>query len=537
MQSADTKDLYLDQRSNISWLVASFSLVICATTILALVKDDIAHAISIWIDTPTYSYCFLILPISLWLIHRRRDAWLALEPRPSPWGVAAVAAASIAWLVGDIAGLAELRQFAVVGLIDGMVLAFLGPRVCRALLLPLLYLFLLVPTGTILLAPLQAVTTTLTVHLLRLSGFLLFVEGTTLEAPHGIYIVAPGCAGLNFFLASLALSLLYGDLLYRSTVKKVACVLIALGLSVLANGVRVYGIFAITEVSQRRIDIASDHLLYGWGFFSLVLMAAMAVGHRFADPLHLSRAGALAGIHNDSRAKRAGSPVLEPARTPALLKNSSKTPALPVPRLAATFAAVLGLVIITQGAARSAVPPLAEPLNVSIALPPVVGGWRQEVANTDWLPSGAPAASQQRWAFIKGNHRVDLVLAYVWRQRDGQRLPPLQDWITAKDAWTASEPRALRQGRDAVVQQLSRLGRRRLVYSWYWVAGRIVTDPLTARLWEAWARLRGDGRVALLAISTGADEDSEAEAVLSDFLAGASPIDDVLARAMPGNAG
>lgn len=216
-----------------------------------------------------------------------------------------------------------------------------------------------------------------------------------------------------------------------------------------------------------------------------------------------------------------------------------ETLALPVPRLPllATFAAVLGLVIITQGAARSMVPPLAEPLNVSIALPPVVGGWRQEAANTDWLPSGAPAASQQRWAFIKGNHRVDLVLAYVWRQRDGQRLPPLEDWITANDAWTASEPRALRQGRDAVVQQLSRLGRRRLVYSWYWVAGRIVTDPLTARLWEAWARLRGDGRMALLAISTGADEDSEAEAVLSDFLAVASPIDDVLARAMPGNAG
>ena len=103
--------------------------------------------------------------------------------------------------------------------------------------------------------------------------------------PHGgNFLVEPGCAGLNFVLASLALSLLYGKLTYRRTLTRILCVAVAIVVSILSNAVRIYLIIAITEWSHRRIPIADDHLLYGWGFFAVIMLVMMWLGMRIGEP-------------------------------------------------------------------------------------------------------------------------------------------------------------------------------------------------------------------------------------------------------------
>ena len=101
--------------------------------------------------------------------------------------------------------------------------------------------------------------------------------------PTGRYHIEPGCAGLNFLLATVALAPLYAYLMYRSAWKRLAAVVIALFLAVVMNGVRIAGIIALTHWSDRKLNIVDDHLLYGWGFFALVLLAAGYVGSFFAD--------------------------------------------------------------------------------------------------------------------------------------------------------------------------------------------------------------------------------------------------------------
>ena len=49
------------------------------------------------------------------------------------------------------------------------------------------------------------------------------------------------------------------------------------------NGVRIAGIIALAHWGGQRLNIVDDHLLYGWGFFAIVLLGAGYTASFFAD--------------------------------------------------------------------------------------------------------------------------------------------------------------------------------------------------------------------------------------------------------------
>jgi exosortase len=150
--------------------------------------------------------------------------------------------------------------------------------------LAIAYLFLLAPTGTPLLPYLQTVTTTLAVFFLQIGQIPFFVDGNLIEVATGNYIVAPGCAGLNFVLALATVAPLFAVLMYDSWRKRLIAIALMMAMVPIANGFRVFAIIAIAEYTNRAIDITADHLLYGWLFFSAVVLVMFWIGSRFADP-------------------------------------------------------------------------------------------------------------------------------------------------------------------------------------------------------------------------------------------------------------
>jgi exosortase len=220
----------------------------------------------------------LIAPISVALIWADRHQLARTLPSPTFWGIAVAGAFSLAWLAAELLGIDEGRHIAFVGMMQGLALAYLGWRIYRFLAFPLLYLFFLVPTGTFLLTPLQTIAHQANVVMLKASGVPVYAEGFLIQVPAGSFLVEPGCAGLNFFLVALALSLLYGRLTYATTYARIMCVVVALLTSIVANIVRIYLIIGLAQATDRRIDITADHLLYGWGFFGVVMLCGMWLG-------------------------------------------------------------------------------------------------------------------------------------------------------------------------------------------------------------------------------------------------------------------
>src|SRR5262249_25487067 len=159
-----------------------------------------------------------------YLIWRRRHRLARLQPAPAFPALVLLPAFGAVWWLAHALQIAEAEQFALAFAIESVLLAILGWPVVRALLFPFTYGLLMIRPGEFLLGPLKRLATDVPSYLLQLTGIPVFVEGTVIETPVRTLIIAEGCAGLNFLLASLAISLLFADFLYQRWMKRVICV-------------------------------------------------------------------------------------------------------------------------------------------------------------------------------------------------------------------------------------------------------------------------------------------------------------------------
>jgi exosortase A len=275
------------QTGNLSqWSSVTVFLLLSSAALIIIFWPTVASALHQWRVSSAYTYGYLILPVSIYLIWEERAALATLAPRPNFFGVVVVAGFAATWLLADALAIDEGRHIAFVGMLEGLLLGLLGWTVYRKFIFAFSYLWLMVPTGAFLLPMLQSISHAGAVGLLQVSDIPVYAEGLFIQVPQGNFLVESSCAGLNFLLAALALSLVYGKLLYQRVSTRVLCVAVALASSVAANIVRIYLIIALTEWSDRKIGLADDHILFGWGFFAVIMLALMwwgAKGQR-AEP-------------------------------------------------------------------------------------------------------------------------------------------------------------------------------------------------------------------------------------------------------------
>lgn len=142
----------------------------------------------------------------------------------------------------------------------------------------LAFLFLAVPMGEELIAPLMTFTADTLELMVRASGIPVYREGTNLSLPTGNWSVVEACSGVRYLIASVTLGLLYAHLTYARIGHKLVFVLASILLPILANSVRAYGIVMIGHLSGMELATGADHLLYGWVFFGLVMILLFWVG-------------------------------------------------------------------------------------------------------------------------------------------------------------------------------------------------------------------------------------------------------------------
>ncbi len=490
-------------------MTALAAALLASYAILTIFSPDVAAAFSIWNTSSAYSYCYLILPISLYLIYSRRAELRQIEPAPSLLGTAIFIGCLGVWWLGMAASITELRQFAIVGMLQAVVFTLWGWRLYRRILFPMLYLFLMVPTATLLLGPLQTVTTTLSSDLLRLTGIPVIGENHFIEVPHGLYEVAPGCAGLNFLLSTLALSSIYVVLVFRGGAKRFASVVAALLLSIATNAVRVFGIIWLAEATNRRIDIVDDHVLYGWGVYFVVMVGAMILGLRFRDP-----------------------PAPSPSYGGEDFEFRSHIPKM--------LFGMLTLVLIAGGvrASYAAIAPnIVGDARIQIDLPLHMDAWVQTDAEST-LPLSLPVHSDRliRLSYGKANAHVEGLIAYDWRQREGYKIIDIAEVFGEGGKWLieSRERQIVMLGEAPIAVVALRIvqgDRHRLLWSYDWIGGRRTTRALSARLLGMGSAIDLDGRSAMIIFSA-PDDDGHAGEILADFAAAAPPLERMLAGAL-----
>jgi exosortase A len=487
-----------------AWQLSIAITAITLVTLVALFWNTAASAINLWWERPTYSYAFLILPISAYLIWVKRDEVGAEAPTGSLWGVGAVASFGLLWLTSNIAELNEGRHIAFIGMMLGILLACLGWRVFKILSFPFLYLWLLVPTGTVLLPLLQQITTSISSDILRWLAIPVYTEDFFIEVPSGHYHIAPGCAGLNFILAAAALAPLYAYLFYRSFWKRLIVVLLALVLAVVMNGVRVAGIIALAHWGGPRLNIVDDHLLYGWGFFALVLFGAGYAGSFFAD-----RESSI------------------PSKKQASLFRSKSTRTTWSTAIAGSLSllVVVATFVLAKGISSSSAREIFEaPASIEAQ------DWHKIPWLSDWSPTFSNADIEIRQSYARDGETVDLFLAGYAYQAKGRKMISYDNSIIDQTRWSIVGERHRQVDFASRTLPLAELviaadDQRRLVWLFYWVDGTSTADPMIAKLLEIKAKLFfGDQRAATIAVATpeSAGQDN-ADRILQSFLKEALP--------------
>ena len=236
-----------------------------------------------WWDSSTYNHILLVPFIIVWLVAIRARELASLQPEAWRPGLIWCAGAVFCWLVGDISGVSTASHLGVVLLLQGLVLALLGPRIAAALAFPLFYAFFLVPIGDEFVPTLQMITARQVIALTGWSGIPAHIDGVFIDTPAGLFEVAEACSGVKFLVAMIALGALVAHLCFRSWTRRAVFMTGAIVLPVLANSVRAWATIWIAQSQGIEFAAGFDHILYGWVFFALVMGALLAAGWRFFD--------------------------------------------------------------------------------------------------------------------------------------------------------------------------------------------------------------------------------------------------------------
>jgi exosortase A len=267
------------------WPLALAILAGGAVVFGLLFWSEVVHAVGTWNDSTAYNHCFLILPISAYLIWERWRAIAARTPEPAPWPLAAMLLVALVWLFADRADLMEGRQLAAMALFQLFVLAVVGYRVWRVAAFALLYLFFLVPSGAFLTPYLQTFSAHFAVAGVKLLGIPVYADGMEIQVPGANFVIAEACAGLRFLIASVALGTLYGYMMYRSWRRRAAFMVVSIIVPIIANGFRCLGLVVYGYWLGNAEAALVDHILYGWLFFSIVSLTLIVLGLPFRQPV------------------------------------------------------------------------------------------------------------------------------------------------------------------------------------------------------------------------------------------------------------
>ncbi len=193
------------------------------------------------------------------------------------WGVVLVLLGGFLLLLGQLATIYTLVQYAYLVTLCGLVLAFTGPQAFRLLAIPLLILVFMIPLPQFLLAnlstKLQLLSSQLGVWFMRLFGISVFVEGNVIDLGGYKLQVAEACDGLRYLFPLMTLGFLMAYFYKGALWKRVLLFLSSIPITVLMNSFRVGTIGVMVEHWGIGMAEGFLHEFQGW----MVFMASAAL--------------------------------------------------------------------------------------------------------------------------------------------------------------------------------------------------------------------------------------------------------------------
>lgn len=444
---------------------------------------------AIWWRSDTFAHGLVVIPISAWLIWRKRDQLERCAVRPNLFFVLPMVLSGMAWLVGQISGVAAMSHLALASMLVFALAGVGGREVSRVIAFPLAFLYFGVPVGEFLLPILMQYLADFTVAAVRLTGIPVFQEHLHFVLPNGRWSVIEACSGLRYLIASAMVGTLYAYLNYVSFKRRFLFMLVAIAIPIVANWVRAYITVMIGYHFGSEFVQGFVHIVYGWVFFGIVILLMFAVGARWREE-----------------------PVADlPSRMPAGPRGQQRW-ALIVP---------LALIAVAFPAVERFLDEPDRPYALEIPLPGAASQWQKRTQaapdDLDYTPTSAGHRAEAYEVYADRSGRtVGLYVAYFAGQRQGREMVMHGNRLDGVEqgGWTRIETDTEELAFGPVVHAGMRGKSDNIVdvWSWYQIDDRIVTDDYLAKAMLLIDRLTGradaSALVTIVVARQGPPEDS-----------------------------
>jgi len=498
-------------RRSVSWAQVLPLLFGLIAWIFFWYRDTALAMVAIWAHGDTYAHGFIVPPISLWLIWRKRHELALLRPDPTLWLVLPVLAATTFWLMGELTAVNALTQFTFVLILLLAIVSALGFRISRRIAFPLGFLLFCVPVGDFMIPMLMEWTAWFTVLALRATGIPAYQEGMQFIIPSGTWSVVEACSGIRYVIASVTVGTLFAYLNYVSLRRRLIFIGVSIIVPVVANWLRAYIIVMLGHLSGNKLAAGVDHLIYGWLFFGIVITIMFIIGMRWSE------------------VRPATEPLPVPHITPPSPTSGATRAWLVTTGVALLAAAGPLAFIVIDEADGSAAPNLAR-----LALP---ADWNDATPFTNWKPAYANPSVQRQAAYSREDKTIGLYVGY-YRNQDYQRKLVTSTNVLATSSdpiWSVVSRNRAEVNvdgmpasiRTAELSSKDITAHRLVVWQWYWIDGKPTASDTEAKLLTALSRLRGRGDDSAVIILY-APQESAKEALPAFAIQAIGPINQML---------
>lgn len=221
------------------------------------------------------NYCYLVVPLFLYLCREKSRHFKFFEFSWSPWGLAGYALAMLLIVIGELGSTETLAYIGLwlVWLSSGIWLY--GSRLHK-LWFEFLILAFAIPLPPFLIntltSNLKLLATTFSVKMLRIVGISVLQEGNIIDFGTRQLQVVDACSGLRYILPMFLLALLLGHFYAKNRIGHILLLLFVLPVSIVTNSLR---IFATGVLSVNGYPELAENFFHDFAGFALFLCAGL----------------------------------------------------------------------------------------------------------------------------------------------------------------------------------------------------------------------------------------------------------------------
>jgi exosortase len=257
------------------YILLAVTLLLSIPVLVSLIGD--------WLRDSNYSHGFLVIPISIFLIYRKRNEFVFPAP-PAKLGLIVFAAGCVGIIFGTAASEYFTIRLSLVLILTGISLYYLGITNFRKVWFAFFILLFMIPIPAVIYysatLPMQLFATKATHFLLGVLGVPSIRQGNILYLPSYTLEVAEACSGLRSLVTLMAMGALYGYLTLPGHIRPIILFLSAIPIAIATNIIRLLvtaiGAYAIsTKIAEDFLHELSGLIVFVSALIMMFILGAI----------------------------------------------------------------------------------------------------------------------------------------------------------------------------------------------------------------------------------------------------------------------